>query len=194
MKRLMMLIAVLAAVLAPTVVLAQPAPLPGSAEEAYAPFLPLVGKTWRGRGTGTEGVEDVQRWDWAIGGHAVRVTHAVNGGVYGGETLIFKDKDSGDYVFHYFTSGGFHTTGVITPSAPGVFQIEEAVHGVEDLEALRSTGTLGPDGIYRVRAMVERDGRWVESGGFDYREDASAAVAMPVRPGQTLEASAGPPD
>ena len=183
MKRLMMMLAAAIAFLLPAAAWAQPAPLPGSAEEAYAPFLPLVGKTWRGAATAAEGVEDIQRWDWAVGGHAVRVTHAVNGGVYGGETLIFRDKDSGQYIFHYFTSGGFHTTGVITPSAPGVFEIEEAVHGVDDLEALRSTGTLGSDGVYRVRGKVEKDGQWVESGGFDYREDASATVALPRRPG-----------
>lgn len=196
MKRLMLMLTALAALIVPTAVLAQPAPLPGSAEETYAPFLPLVGKTWRGAGTGAEPVEDIQRWDWAVGGHAVRVTHAVNGGVYGGETLIFKDKDTGQYIFHYFTSGGFHTTGVIKASAPGVFEIEEAVHGVDDLEALRSTGTMGADGVYRVRGRVEKDGQWVESGGFDYREDASATVVMPVRAGQAREAaaSAGPLD
>ena len=196
MRRMLALLGAMAALTLPGMALAQPADLPAAGDEIYAPFAPLLGKTWRGTGTGPEAAEDVQRWEWAVGGHAVRVVHAVNGGVYGGETLIFRDKDSGDYIFHYFTSGGFHTTGTIKPSAPGVFAIEEAVHGVDSLEALRSTGRLGEDGVYRVRSSVEQNGTWVEVGGFDYREHSSATVVMPVRAQATREApaSAGPLD
>ncbi len=177
---------------------AQPADPPVAEAGVYAPFAPLMGRTWRGVGTGPRAVEDIQHWEWAVGGHAVRVTHSVNAGVYGGETLIFRDKDTGDFIFHYFTSGGFHTTGVITPSAPGMFEIDEIVHGLDGLETLSSTGALGEDGVYRVRTRMMRDGVWVEAGGFDYREDASAAVVMPVRAGvQTAPveppASAEPP-
>jgi copper(I)-binding protein len=196
MRRMLAALCALTALALPGWAAAQPADLPTAGGEIYAPFAPMIGKTWRGTGTGPEAVEDIQRWDWAVGGHAIRVVHAVNGGVYGGETLIFRDKDSGEYIFHYFTSGGFHTTGTITPTGPGVFAIEEAVHGVDDLEALKSTGTLGPDGVYRVRASVERDGTWVETGGFDYREDPTATVTMPVRAQAPREApvSAGPMD
>lgn len=162
--------------------LAQPAAPPAAVApaEALAPFAPLVGRTWRGQGTGEARVEDVQRFDWAVGGHAVRITHAVNGGVYGGETLVFPDRDSGRLIFHYFTTGGFHTTGVIQPLGPGAFEIEETVHGPADVRALRSTARLGEDGVYRVRTLVLRDGAWVEAGGFDYREDSSARVELPA--------------
>ncbi|GAA0643855.1 copper chaperone PCu(A)C [Brevundimonas lenta] len=196
MRRMFAVLAAVVTLALPGLAAAQPADLPSAGDEIYAPFAPMLGKTWRGIGTGPERPEDIQRWEWAVGGHAIRVTHAVNGGVYGGETLIFRDKDSGEYIFHYFTSGGFHTTGTIRASAPGVFAIEEAVHGVENLEALRSSGTMGEDGVYRVRASVERNGAWVEAGGFDYREDSSATVVMPVRAQGAREApaSAGPLD
>lgn len=168
------------------VVAALPIPAPAQdaapydARAAFAPFAPLIGKTWRGRGVGPDGaaVEDVQRWDWAVGGHALRVSHAVNGGVYGGETLIAREGDG--YVFHYFTTGGFHTTGTITPSAPGVFVIDETVHGVSSVQHLRSSGEVGTDGVYRVRSSTRRDGAWAEVGGFDYRQDPTARVRLPV--------------
>lgn len=161
---------------------AQVAPVPEAATgpAAYAPFERMIGKSWRGTGTAGAGVEDIQRWDWAIGGHAVRVVHSVNGGAYAGETLIFRDRDSGDYIFHYFTTGGFHTTGTMTPTGPGAFAIEETVHGAAGIERLRSTAELGADGVYRVRSTTERDGEWVEAGGFDYREDPSATPVMPA--------------
>lgn len=154
-------------------------PPPGSGPAAYAPFAHLIGRTWRGTGTGAEAVEDIQRWDWAVGGHAVRVVHSVAGGAYAGETLIFRDRDSGAYVFHYFTSGGFHTSGIMRPVGPGEFAVEETVHGLDGFTTLRSTMTLGSDGVHRTRTSREVDGRWVESGGFDYREDPLAVVLMP---------------
>ncbi len=168
---------------APGVVTAQDLPTASAPAQAFAPFLPLIGKTWRGQNTTQEGVEDVMRWDWAVGGHAVRIVHAVNGGVYGGETLIFPDKDSGQLIFHYFTTGGFHTTGVIRPTGPGAMEIEETVHGADSVETLKSRATLGPDGVYRTRSLVERDGAWAEFGGFDYREDVAAQVVLPMQEG-----------
>lgn len=155
-------------------------PLPGRGRAAYAPFEHLVGRTWRGVGTGPEAVEDIQRWDWAVGGHAVRVVHSVGGGAYAGETLIFRDRINGGYIFHYFTSGGFHTTGTMRPTGPGAFEAEETVHGLDRFPPLRSTLVMGPDGVHRARSFQQEDGVWVEKGGFDYREDASAVPVMPV--------------
>lgn len=196
MRRLLLIL--IATLAWPAVAAAQVAETPQAAvgRAAYEPFEPLMGKTWRGTGTGADRAEDIQRWEWAVGGHAVRVVHSVNGGAYAGETLIFRDKDSGDYVFHYFTTGGFHTTGTMKVTGAGAFEVDEAIHGVEGLERIRSTITTGEDGVRRARASIERDGQWVEVGGFDYREDASAALVMPALPLAAREApaSAGPLD
>lgn len=142
-------------------------------------FRPLIGQTWRGQAIHQDGVEDVMRWEWAVGGHAVRILHAVNGGVYGGETLIFPDKDSGDLIFHYFTTGGFHTTGVIRPRAEGGWTIEEHVQGADGVETLRSTAEIGADGVYRTRSQQVTDSGESEFGGFDYRPDVEARIALP---------------
>lgn len=56
------------------------------------------------------------------------------------------------------------------------------MHGADGIERLRSTAALGADGVYRVRSSTERDGQWVEAGGFDYREDSSATPVMPPAP------------
>jgi hypothetical protein len=180
MIRKLVLISMLA-LAAPVTALSQPASLPEamSGRSAYAPFEAMVGKTWRGQGTGPDKAEDIQRWEWAIGGHAIRIVHSVNNGVYAGESLIFRDKDSGSYIFHYFTTAGFHTTGTIHLTGPAAFEMDEVVHGAKSIEALKSTGVLGADGIYRTRSKVEKDGKWVDVGGFDYREDATAVPVMP---------------
>lgn len=179
MRTLVLALAAVAIQTAPGVAQTRPAHDPRA---VFAPFVPLIGKTWRGSGVGPDGadVEDVARWDWAVGGHAVRVTHAVNGGVYGGETLIAREGEG--FIFHYFTTGGFHTTGTISASAPGVFTIDQTVHGASSIRRLRSNGEVGADGVYRVRTSTEREGAWVETGGFDYRQDASARVILPEPP------------
>lgn len=172
-------------------------PPPGAGRAAYAPFEHLVGKSWRGTGVPDASVVDVQRWDWAVGGHAVRVVHSVGDGVYAGETLIFRDRDSGAYIFHYFTSGGFHTTGTMRPTGSGAFEVEETIHGLDGFPPIRSTIVLGTDGVNRARAFQQEGGKWVEKGGFDYREDPDAVPMMPAlgeSPGAPREAgaSAGP--
>lgn len=171
-------------------------PAPGVGRPAYAPFEHLVGKTWRGVGTGPEAVEDIQRWEWAVGGHAVRVVHSVGGGAYAGETVIFRDRASEAYIFHYFTSGGFHTTGVMRPTGPGAFEAEETVHGLDGFPPIRSTLVMGADGVNRARSFQQENGTWVEKGGFDYREDASAVPVMPALAPFAREspAAAGPLD
>ena len=181
-RTLMALAAGVAALTAALPVVAQDLPAAEArAEDPFRPLYPLIGRTWRGTGIGPDAVEDVVRWEWAVGGHAVRAVHSVNGGVYGGETLIFPDRDTGALIFHYFTSGGFHTTGVITSGEDGSLEIAEAVHGVDELENLRSTMRIAADGTYTTRGLVEREGQWVEFGGFDYRIDSTAVVVAPAR-------------
>lgn len=164
-----------------SVVHAQPADLPKADVPAdrFAVFGPLLGRTWRGVGTGPEGVVDIQRWERAVGGHAVRVVHSVNDGAYSGETLIVHDKTRDALVFHYFTTGGFHTTGVITPNGAGAYEVEETVHGFPGLDTISSTAALGADGVMKVRSRTQKDGTWVEGGGFDYREAPDAVLKLP---------------
>lgn len=184
----------LAAASFPTAVAAQDLPAATSSADALAPLAPMIGKTWRGRSVAQDDVEDIMRWEWAVGGHAVRVTHAINNGVYGGETLIFPDRDSGDLVFHYFTTGGFHTTGTIRPAPDGALTFDETVHGANGIETLKTHAVLAADGIYRTRSQTQRAGRWVDFGGFDYRQDPEATVWLSMRPGIESPASAGPMD
>ncbi|MGA0546575.1 copper chaperone PCu(A)C [Brevundimonas sp. VNH65] len=177
---------------APGAAVAQQAPAAApSVSSALDALRPMIGRTWRGAAVGQAVVEDVMRWDWALGGHAVRIVHAVNGGVYGGETLIFPDKDSGGLIFHYFTTGGFHTTGTLAPAGAGVFDIVETVHGAEGVETLRSRATLGDDGVYRTRSLKVTEAGTETFGGFDYRPDPTGQPILPWLAGAEPEVRAG---
>lgn len=45
---------------------------------------------------------DIQRWELALNGQAVRILHSINDGEYGGESLLVWDRDRRSLVFHYF--------------------------------------------------------------------------------------------
>ena len=86
---------------------------------AYAPMAPfakLAGRSWRGEGTGPDGepIVDIARYEMILGGRAFQSTHKLENADYGGRTIIFYDEGAKKYVFHYFTTAGFHTTGELT--------------------------------------------------------------------------------
>lgn len=150
------------------------APIPA---DLFKPFLPLIGKTFRGTTIGTDKAVDVVRWEWTAAGHAIRATHAVNEG-YGGETLIYRDPSSNGLIFHYVTTGGFYTSGTMRTAAPDTIEIAETVHMARGKMQLKSNLQIGPNGTYRTRSFVEKDGKSTVFGGFDYRQDANAKVVL----------------
>jgi hypothetical protein len=151
---------------------------PAAAQESpsLAMFDPLIGKTWAGKSTapGSSDV-DVQQWERILGGAAVRVTHSLNQGAYGGETIIWRRKD-GEIAYHYVTTGGFTTHGTFARGEGGTIVAEEAVEGHAEIDLVRSTMTLTADG-YGSRATYRRkSGEWAGGHGFDYRTAEAGAL------------------
>ena len=58
--------------------------------DPYQHLRGFIGQTYRGAGAGADGkpLVDIQRWDWAVAGKAVRITHALEDGSSGGETVV----------------------------------------------------------------------------------------------------------
>lgn len=138
-------------------------------------FRPLLGQTWAGafpdRPDGTK-MEDVVRYERVLNGMAVRSVHSINDGIYGGETLFRWDAAAKELVFHYFTTQGFVTKGVIRRNADGSFTSIEDVENPEQAE-----------GVTRVEAVfrVEADRLSVESTYFR-GDEAGPGHAAEYRP------------
>ncbi len=152
---------------------------PAAAQEApsLAMFDPLVGKTWAGKSTEPGSTDvDVQQWERILGGAAVRVTHSLNRGAYGGETIIWRRKD-GTLAYHYVTTGGFTTHGSFTRGEGGAIVAEETVEGHPEIELVRSTMTITPAGYGSRATYRKKGGEWAGGHGFDYvAADPSALV------------------
>jgi hypothetical protein len=57
---------------------------------------------------------DVARWERALNGKAVRITHSLNEGAYGGEVIVRWDEEKQTVCYYYFTTDTFWTEGTMT--------------------------------------------------------------------------------
>jgi hypothetical protein len=144
-----------------------------------APLSPLVGKTWRGAlqpPGAARAVIDVQRFELALNGRAVRSVHSLNDGEYGGETLFVWDDEKKSVVYTYFTTAGFYTTGTLHSEA-GTLYFHEIVRGTTaGVREVKSSSRVLPDGRLHVKSRHLKDGQWVDGHEVHYAEDPKAVV------------------
>lgn len=145
-----------------------------------APLAPFVGKTWKTSSVnpdGTNGFTDVTRWEWIMKGQAIRILHSVNGGSYGGESLIHYDPSTEHIIYRYVTTAGFYTNGVITITDEG-FTVEEDVVGLPDVIGVRAGYMIRDGKMETWSQFINRDGEgpinratYEESPDADYNVD-----------------------
>ena len=144
-----------------------------------APLQPLVGKTWRGELSppgAARPLVDVQRFELVLNGRAVRSTHSINDGEYGGETLFVWDDEKKSVVYTYVTTGGFYTTGTMQSEA-GALQFHELVRGSSSgPREVKATSRMLPDGRLHVKSAYLKDGAWVDGHEAYYSVDPTAVV------------------
>jgi hypothetical protein len=143
--------------------------------EPLRPFL----KTWKGTFKDSKPDKptvDVSRWERALNGRAVRLTHSINDGVYGGETMMVWDEKKQSIVFYYFTTGGFMTTGTITFKDGKVLTHEDVAGDANGVTEVRGTSELLPDGSFHVKTEYRKNGEWGAGRETTYHEDAGAVV------------------
>jgi hypothetical protein len=149
-------------------------------DEHLAPFAPYVGKTWRGEfknSTKEKPMFDVSRWEVALKGKAIRTTHSVNDGIYGGETIIMWDADKKALVAFYFTTSGFYTQSTFEFN-DGKLHSREAVkgnaQGITEVEAVSEL----TDGKLHVKSRYLKNGEWIDGHEITYTEAPDAKVVL----------------
>lgn len=166
---------------APESTVAQPDGLVPNRDNPLAALAPFVGRTWRGTFAGAteeQPMEDVARWEWALSGRAIRVSHSLNGGAYGGETLLMEDPEGDGLVFYYFTTADFYTRGSSEIENGKLVSEETVVGDAGGVTALRSVAELLSDGRLRVTSRHRRDGVWEDGPTVIYAEDPTARVVF----------------
>lgn len=154
-----------------------------STADPYAPmaaFAPFAGKSFRGEWVDETGEKfvDISKWEFILNGRALQSTHRLEGSDYGGRAIFFYDEGAKQHVFHYFTTGGFHTTGVST-LVDGGFVSEEKVEGHDAVGAVRSKVTFGEDEVLIDVVYVGKDGSESSGGSRVYRRIADPGRLFP---------------
>lgn len=147
--------------------------------EPLQPLKPFLGKTWKGEfanSTPEKPVIDVSRWERALNGQAVRILHSINNGEYGGESLVFWDKEKQSLVFYYFTTAGFFTTGTIKFENGKMISHEYVKGNAEGTTEVKATGEITHEGKMISKAEYFKNGKWQPGHEVTYVEDPSAQV------------------
>lgn len=151
---------------------------------ALEPLAPYVGKTW----FGAEDVEDsrhgtvIQRWEWILGGRAVRITHANNGGAFGGQWTIYVDPQTGGLRSHYVSTAGSYSEGTIV-AEDGRLIHEMRVTGTAALDSVRLVMDPQDDGSFITHAEYFLNGEPLSGApAFHYREAPQAELF--IRPAE----------
>ncbi len=155
---------------------AKPAP---PAYEPMKVFAPLDGRAFRAEWTDETGsFVDIATYDLILNGRALQSTHRLQGLDYGGRTIFFWDEGAKSYLYHYFTTGGFHTQGR-ADFIDGAMVTEENVEGHATIATVRSKSTFGPDEIVIDVVYVARDGSETAAPRRIYKPTADPGRLFP---------------
>lgn len=145
----------------------------------FKPLMPMLNKTWRGEMPARPGAKpavDVQRWELALNGKAVRILHSIDDGAYGGESLLVWDEAKQSLVFFYFTTAGFYTTGTAREENGALVTVETVTGSANGVTEVRGTTRLLPDGRLHVKTEYLKGSTWTEGRDMRYSEAPGAEV------------------
>lgn len=161
---------------------AQTSAVKTAAPGVYAPmavFAPLDGRAYRAEWADENGTfVDVATYELILNGRALQSTHRLQGLDYGGRTIFFWDEGAKKYVYHYFTTGGFHALGA-ADFAGGKMTTEEKVEGHETIASVRSSSSISPDEIVVDVVYVGKDGTETPGGKRVYKPVADPGPLFP---------------
>ena len=89
---------------------------------------PFIGKTFKGIFSNSSSEKpniNIKQWDRALNGNAVRITHSVNNGEYGGERLILWDPEKESLISWYFSTAGIISNSVVEIEKNKLISIED---------------------------------------------------------------------
>jgi len=148
--------------------------------DPHLEFLqPWLDKTFKSEGKepgSGKPTTDVARWERALNGKVVRITHSLNEGAYGGEVIVRWDEEKQAVGYYYFTTDTFWTEGTMT-FKDGKIASHEIVKGkAEGITEVRATIEMRPDGTYLQKSEYLKDGKWAPGREALYRPDPTARL------------------
>jgi len=168
MKRLFIIFALLFT--APAVAQDMPAE---KLTDKLAPIAPYIG-TWSA--SLGDGVTDVSKWEWIMGGKAVQITHSINDGAYGGRSIVHWNGERESIAYRYVTTARFFTEGNIHVKDDGSLEVEEIVWGNMDGASETRSGYSIKDGKMHTWSQLKYGIKWGDVSNAVYSRTPDAKV------------------
>ena len=143
------------------------------------PLRPMIGKTWTGKfkdSTPEKPTTDVAKWERILIGQAVRITHSINDGIYGGETIIMWNAKTKRVEYDYFTTAGYTTHGTMVMEGQKIVTHEDVAGDADGITEVKAELELLPDGHMHVVAQYLKKGAWVGGHEVTYEATPKAEV------------------
>jgi len=142
-------------------------------------FDQFIGKTYKGEflnSTPDKPLYDISKWERALNGNAIKITHSVNNGEYGGETFIMWDSSEKGLVSWYFTTAGFMHTAFVELTEKKYISVEDVSNNQNGIKKVKTTIELMPNGdlISSVKYLINQS--WVAAHELIYYQDEGANV------------------
>ena len=170
----------IAALLLAAALAALAAPAAAALDERLAPLASYVGHAFTASMTppGTEpATTDVQLWEEILGGKAVRITHSINGGDYGGESLLTWDESRQIIAYWYVTTADFYTQGTMTAGGDSLVTHEQVVGNAGSVSEVKGVWRRTADGLTVTSRMMVA-GQWQPGRVTHYIETPGAVPAF----------------
>lgn len=144
-----------------------------SLNEHLRPFNDFIGNTYKGvfsSSTEENPMIDIQYWERILNGNGIRISHSVNQGEYGGESILQWDKEKEIIGCWYFTTAGFWTYSTIETNNDS-FTFREKVSGNENgITETKGTTTLLKNGSLITETQFLQNGKWIFGHKIEYTQ------------------------
>jgi len=147
--------------------------------EHLKPFESYIGKTFKGEfsnSTKEKPVYDVSHWERILNGMAIKITHSVNNGEYGGVSIITWDSKKNSLVSSYFTTAGFITNAVLHFEEGNLISIEDVTGNQNGITKVKAIIELLPNGDLKNSSKYFINGSWIDGHQIYYIEAPEAKV------------------
>ncbi len=133
-------------------------------------FAKMDGLLMHAKWIGDDGntIEDISYSEIILDGRGFQSTHQFADGGYGGRAIYFYDEGKRDYIFHYFTTAGFHTTGSVEMNENG-FTATEKVNGHDTIDEVHSSVQFNGQEMIVSARYKNNDGTWREGMERTYK-------------------------
>ncbi len=134
-------------------------------------FQPYIGKKFKGEffnSTPDNPLYDITSWERILNGKAIRITHSVNNGEYGGETIIMWDPNQDKLISRYFTTAGTMSLATMKFDNNRLISIEDVSNNQNGIKKIKTIIQFIDDGKLMHRVKYQINNIWQDAHEIIY--------------------------